>query len=315
MTVVSSALLSSTQLRKDLHENIVEMVNVVKTYGSVLAVDGINLTIKQGEIVALLGPNGAGKTTSINMLLGLLTPTAGSIRMFGMEPVRAIQQSRVGAMLQEGKLISGVRIGEFLDFVRNLYPAPLSKDELIEIAGLGGLLNRSLDRLSGGQSQRVKLAMAIAGNPDLLLLDEPTAAMDVESRHEFWTSMQNYAASGHTILFATHYLEEAESFASRVVIIASGHIAIDGTIDQIQRQYGGKQVMFSLKNDDIADLASLQAVQSYERQDKQVTLHTDDADATVRSLAASDIPWQNLNIAGISLEDIFLSLIHKGDAQ
>jgi ABC-2 type transport system ATP-binding protein len=214
-------------------ERVVHLQGITKSYGAVRAVNGIDLEIHRGETIALLGPNGAGKTTTINMLLGLLEPTSGSIEVFGMSPTQAIRSSRIGAMLQEGKLMPGVRIGEFLDFVRSLHPAPLPKEQLLELANLRGLENRRVDRLSGGQTQRVRFAMAIAGNPELLLLDEPTAAMDVEARREFWASMHNYTSLGHTILFATHYLEEAQDSSSRLIIIAQGHVIVDGTVPEI----------------------------------------------------------------------------------
>ncbi len=296
-------------------EPIIAVSGVSKTFGTVHAVDTIDLKIFRGETVALLGPNGAGKTTTINMLLGLLTPTTGSIHIFRMSPTKAIQQSLVGAMIQEGKMIPGVTISEFIDFVRSLHPHPLPKDQLIEIAGLQGLLGRRLDRLSGGQTQRVRFSMAIAGNPELLLLDEPTAAMDVETRREFWSSMQAYASLGHTILFATHYLEEAEAFASRLVIIARGKIVIDGTIEFIQQQYGEKRVTCNVPADAISAASQLAGVQRYETHNHYITLFTGDVDATVRALAASTIPWQNISISGIALEDIFLSLVRKGESK
>ncbi|HEX8035008.1 MAG TPA: ABC transporter ATP-binding protein, partial [Ktedonobacterales bacterium] len=163
-------------------EPIIGLRGVTKTYGSVRAVNGIDLEIRRGETVALLGPNGAGKTTTISMLLGLLTPTSGTVEIFGMTPEQAIQQSRIGAMLQEGKLMPGVRVGELLDFVRSLHPHPLPKEQVIEIASLETILDRRVDRLSGGQTQRVRFALAIVGDPEILVLDEPTAAMDVEAR-------------------------------------------------------------------------------------------------------------------------------------
>ena len=228
-------------------ERVVQMRGVTKTFGSVRAVDGIDVEIRRGETVALLGPNGAGKTTSISMLLGLLKPTTGAVEVFGQSPEQAIKHSLIGAMLQEGKLMSGVRVGEFLDFVRSLHPAPLPRHKLLDLAGLSALEHRRVDRLSGGQTQRVRFAMAIAGNPELLVLDEPTAAMDVEARREFWTSMHAYAAEGHTILFATHYLEEAETSASRLMIIAQGRVIADGTVQEIQARYGEPRVAFTLQ--------------------------------------------------------------------
>jgi ABC-2 type transport system ATP-binding protein len=295
----------------DVAEPVVRLQGVTKTYGPIRAVNGIDVEIRRGETVALLGPNGAGKTTTISMLLGLLVPTTGTIEMFGMSPIEAIQQSRIGAMLQEGKLMPGVRVGEFIDFVRSLHPTPLPKAELLELAGLQGLEKRRVDRLSGGQTQRVRFAMAIAGDPEMLMLDEPTAAMDVEARREFWTSMHAYAARGHTILFATHYLEEAEASASRLIIIAQGHIIADGTVQEIQARYGEPRVSFTLQRDVVTGFDHFPSVRQSKIEGDRVTLHTQDADATVRALVTSDIHWKDLEVKSNDLEETFIRLVHK----
>jgi ABC-2 type transport system ATP-binding protein len=290
---------------------IVSLRGISKAYGAVPAVHGIDLDIFRGETIALLGPNGAGKTTTIGMILGLVQPTAGSILVFGGTPAEAIRQSRIGAMLQDGKLMPGVHVGELLDFVCSLHPAPLPKGELLELAGLVGLERRRVDRLSGGQTQRVRFAMAIAGAPELLVLDEPTAAMDVEARREFWSSMRAYAAEGRTILFATHYLEEAESSASRLVIVARGQILEDGTVQQIQQRYGEPRVSFecpSPKSE--GEFAHFPGVYRSELQGERVILHTADADATVRSLVGSAVAWRDLEVKSNDLEDTFITLVH-----
>jgi ABC-2 type transport system ATP-binding protein len=294
---------------------VVRLKGVTKSYGSVRAVNGIDMEIRHGEIVALLGPNGAGKTTTISMMLGLLVPTTGTIEMFEMSPVEAIRRGRIGAMLQEGKLMSGVRVGEFIDFVRSLHSTPLPKDELLELAGLQGLEKRRIDRLSGGQTQRVRFAMAIAGAPEMLMLDEPTAAMDVEARREFWTSMHAYAARGNTILFATHYLEEAEDSASRLIIIAQGQIIVDGTVQEIQARYGEPRVSFTRQSDALNGFAHLPGVQQYKIEGERVTLHTHDADATVRALVSGNIPWNNLEVKSNDLEETFIRLVHTGKGE
>jgi ABC-2 type transport system ATP-binding protein len=283
-----------------------------KHFGAVHAVEGLELEIQRGETVALLGPNGAGKSTVIAMLLGLLVPSAGTAEVFGLPPTRAIQQSRVGAMLQEGRLMPGVQVGEFVAFVRSLHPHPLPQAHLLELAGLGGLESRRIDRLSGGQTQRVRFAMAIAGNPELLVLDEPTAAMDVEARREFWTRMQAFAAEGHTLLFATHYLEEAQASASRVVIIAHGQLVTDGTVAEIQTRYGELMVSFVSPGADTTDYAHLPGVHACAREGTRVVLRTADGDATVRALVASGAPWQDLQVSHSTLEDIFVQLVHSG---
>ena len=296
-------------------EIVVALQGITKSYGTLQAVKGIDLAIRRGEIVALLGPNGAGKTTTISMLLGLLTPTNGSITLFGLSPAKAIAQSRVGAMLQEGKLMPGVTVGEFIDFVRSLHPTPLPKTQLLAIAEIADLLDRRIDRLSGGQTQRVRFAMAIAGDPELLVLDEPTAAMDVESRRAFWASMHSYAALGHTVLFATHYLEEAKAFASRLVIIAEGRIIADGTVRDIQERYGQPHIAFSTAHATVAEYARLSGVQRSAVQGERVTLYTRDPDATTLALLTSHLPWHDLEVTSADLEETFITLVHQGAAK
>jgi ABC-2 type transport system ATP-binding protein len=294
---------------------IVRLQGIAKTYaGSVNAVAGIDLEIRRGETIALLGPNGAGKSTTIGMLLGLIEPTEGAAQLFGVSPAEAIRESLVGAMLQEGKLMPGVHVGEFLDFVRSLHKEPLTKDELLDLAGLRGLESRRVDRLSGGQTQRVRFAMAIAGAPSLLVLDEPTAGMDVEARRDFWASMHTYAEQGRTILFATHYLEEAATSASRLVIIARGRTLVDGTVQEIQQRFGEPRVSFTLvgAEAEAAPFAKFPGVEHYEIQGERVTLRTRDQDATVRALTTSSVGWKDLEVKSNDLEDTFIALVHEG---
>ena len=291
----------------------VRLEGLTKSYGSLRAVDALTLAIRPGETVALLGPNGAGKTTTVSMLLGLLTPDSGSAMVLGMTPNEAIHSGRIGAMLQEGNLMPGVRIGELLDYVLSLRSSSMTRAELLEMAHLNGLEKRRIDRLSGGQTQRVRFALAIASNPEVLVLDEPTAAMDVEARHDFWASMRSYVSSGRTVLFATHYLEEAEMFASRVVIIASGRIVADGTVAELKRGAGQHTVQFHSANPDARTVESLAGVSRAEIYREQVTLKTSDADATVRALVASGVAWRDIEVRGASLEDVFLNLVGNGN--
>jgi ABC-2 type transport system ATP-binding protein len=216
-------------------------------------------------------------------------------------------------MLQDGKLMPGVHVGEFLDFVRSLHDEPLSRDELLDLAGLRGLESRRVDRLSGGQTQRVRFAMAIAGAPSLLVLDEPTAGMDVEARRDFWASMHAYAEQGRTILFATHYLEEAATSASRLVIIARGRTLVDGTVQEIQQQFGEPRVSFTLVGEvEPSVWERLPGVEHSKIQGERVTLRTRDQDATVRALTASSLGWRDLEVKSNDLEDTFVALVHEG---
>jgi len=219
--------------------NAIEIHDLHRSFGTVRAVDGLDLTIGKGESVAVLGPNGAGKSTTIAMLLGLLAPDAGSVAVWGMPPAEAVARGHIAAMLQEGGLMPGVTVAELVGFVRGLYPDPLPLDRVLEAAGPASLAGRRVDKLSGGQTQRVRFALALAGNPSVLVLDEPTSGMDVESRRAFWTSMRAEAAAGRTVLFATHYLEEADDNADHIVVVNGGRIVADGPATEIKAAAGG----------------------------------------------------------------------------
>lgn len=292
--------------------NAIVFDQVSKEYGDVLAVDGLSLTIESGATVALLGPNGAGKSTSINMLLGLLRPTRGRISVLGRTPDQAVAAGDMGAMLQSGQLIPELTVGELVELVRRLYPNPLGLEELLRLADLTELVKRRADRLSGGQSQRVRFALAIAGAPRILLLDEPTAAMDVESRLRFWDSMRDYAAGGRTVLFATHYLEEADQHSDRVVVIAGGRIAADGTAAEIKASAGGYAVTFTLGQQPAAGLDVLPGVTAMQFDAGTVTLRTADVDATVAALyRGTTLDVRDLRLDGADLETAFLALTRE----
>jgi ABC-2 type transport system ATP-binding protein len=291
----------------------VSLRGLTKRFGSLRAVDDLSLQIRRGETVALLGPNGAGKTTTVSMLLGLLAPDSGGVSVLGMAPAAAIHSGRIGAMLQEGSLMPGVRIGELLDYVLSLRTSPHTSAQLLQTAGLDGLEGRRVDRLSGGQTQRVRFALAIASEPDVLVLDEPTAAMDVEGRHEFWANMRAYTSAGRTVLFATHYLEEAEAFASRVVIILHGRVVADGTVPELKRRFGVHTVRFATPTTDRQAMVQLAGVRDVERVAETVTLTTDDADATVRDLMRSGIAWRDIDVRSANLDDIFMTLVGNGE--
>ncbi|GAA1602954.1 ABC transporter ATP-binding protein [Catellatospora bangladeshensis] len=281
---------------------------VAKDYGPVRAVDGIDLSIPRGQTVALLGPNGAGKSTTINMLLGLLEPSAGTVRVFGDSPTGAVRAGRVGAMLQESGFAANATVRELVELSRALYRDPLPTSEILATADLTGLAGRRLDKLSGGQSQRVRFAFALAGNPELLVLDEPTAALDVESRQAFWAAMRRYAATGRTVLFATHYLEEADDFADRVIVIARGRVVADGSGTEIKKLAGGRTVSFDHDGADPARLRGLPGVLDVRLRGERAMLSCDDSDATVRALLADGRGWRNLEIVGAGLEEAFLTL-------
>ena len=215
---------------------------LVKSYrgpqGPIRAVRGIDVSIAVGETVALLGPNGAGKSTTIDILLGLARPDVGTVSVFGLSPREAVDAGFVGAMLQTGGLIRDLSVRELVAMIASLYPDPMDVAEALEVTGLTAIAGQRTHKLSGGQTQRVRFALAIVCNPDLLVLDEPTVALDVEGRREFWSIMREFAARGKTVLFATHYLEEADANADRAVLMAHGRIVADGPTTEIKARRG-----------------------------------------------------------------------------
>ncbi|MGW5460071.1 ABC transporter ATP-binding protein [Streptomyces sp. NPDC003996] len=291
----------------------VSFTGAVKTYGAVRAVDGVDLEIGPGQTVALLGRNGAGKSTTIGLLLGLYEPDAGAVELFGTAPERSVRAGRVGAMLQDARPVPRVTVGELVTFLASRYPAPMPVARALELAGIADLAGRRVDRLSGGQVQRVRFALALAGDPALLVLDEPTAALDVEARHAFWDSMRTYARRGHTVLFSTHYLQEADAHADRIVVIDRGRIVADGTSEELRRAAGGNLVCVDLAGRDAESFGLLPGVRSAEVQGDRVRLRTDDSDTTVVALAELGA-IRNLEVSPASLDDAFLALTAGGPA-
>ncbi|MFF1466602.1 ABC transporter ATP-binding protein [Streptomyces mirabilis] len=288
-------------------ERAVSFTGAVKAFGAVRAVDGVDLEIGRGETVALLGRNGAGKSTTISLLLGLNEPDEGTVALFGGPPEAAVRAGRVGAMLQETRPVPRVTVRELVSFVAGRYPAPLPVADALELAGIGDLAGRRVDRLSGGQVQRVRFAVALAGNPDLIVLDEPTAALDVEARRAFWDSMRSYARRGHTVLFSTHYLEEADAHADRILVIDHGRLVADGTGEQLKRSVGGNLVSFDLAGRGTEGLTLLPGVVSVEVRGDRALLRTDDSDATVLALAELGA-IRGLEVVPASLDDAFMVL-------
>jgi ABC-2 type transport system ATP-binding protein len=283
-----------------------EIAGLTVRYGATVAVSDLDLTIRAGQTVALLGPNGAGKSTTLNTALGLLRPTAGSVRVLGRTPQDAVRAGCVGAMLQHGGLPSEARVGEVLRLVRRNYPDPWPLDDLVATAGIDGLLDRPVDALSGGQRQRVLLAVALAGQAPLLVLDEPTSAMDVEGRRSFWTTMRALATRGHTVVFATHHLEEADAVADRVVVVNDGRLIADGTAAQIKAGTRGRTITFTAPPGRLVE--GLPGVVSAGRTGDRVALTTADVEATLRALLADGGRLPDLEVHGATLEEAVLAL-------
>lgn len=290
---------------------------VSKTYGQVRAVDRLDLTLRAGETVALLGPNGAGKSTTLDLLLGLRNPDSGTVRLFGATPQQALAAGRVGAMLQSGGLMAGAKVRELVGFACAVHPRGYPVAEVLETAGITDIADRLVDKLSGGQEQRVRFALATAGAGDLIVLDEPTVAMDVSARQSFWGTMRGLAAAGRTVLFATHYLEEADQVADRVLVMHRGRLIADGTPADIKARAGARRVVFDLDGD-AADhdslLRGLPALGALEVHGRTVRIRSTDADATVAAIYRAGLYPRNLEVAGLGLEQAFLAITHEETA-
>jgi ABC-2 type transport system ATP-binding protein len=279
-----------------------------KSYGSVRAVRSIDLTIAAGETVALLGPNGAGKSTTIDMMLGLTRPDQGSISVFGQSPAAAVRSGWIGGMLQTGAPLEFLRVREVVALTASYYPHPLPVAEALRLTGADEFAEQLTTRLSGGQTQRVRFAAALVGNPDLLVLDEPTAALDVEGRRHFWQVMRTVAEHGKTVLFATHYLEEADAYADRIVLMARGRIVADGPATEIKARATSRLIRATLPGVEVAALRRLPGVSGAERHGDAVVVSCSDADAALYALLGSFRGARDIEVGGGSLEEAFLEL-------
>jgi ABC-2 type transport system ATP-binding protein len=282
--------------------------------GPIEAVRGIDVEIAMGETVALLGPNGAGKSTTIDMLLGLLAPEAGTVSVFGRTPSDAVTAGAVGAMLQTGALIRDLTVRELVSMMAALYPAPLGIEEVLELTGTGEFSEQRTQKLSGGQTQRVRAAVALVSNPELLVLDEPTVAMDVEGRHAFWRVMREFAARGKTILFATHYLEEADAYADRAVLMAHGRIVADGPTNEIKAMVGSRTIRATLPGVELQALGALAGVSAADRRGEAILLTCADSDQAIRALLGAYPQARDIEINAAGLEEAFLALTGEAAA-
>jgi ABC-2 type transport system ATP-binding protein len=289
----------------------ISLGDLTKSFGDVHAVRGIDLQIEQGEIVAFLGPNGAGKTTTIDMLLGLSQPTAGTVEVLGLPPRQAIARGLVSAVMQTGGLLKDLTVRETVEYTASLFADTQPVDAVLAHAGITGLADRRVGKCSGGEQQRLRFAMALLSDPALLLLDEPTTGMDVEGRRAFWSAIRRDAEQGRTVLFATHYLEEADQYADRIVLMRKGRIVADGTGSQIKALAAGRTVRATLDDPDHQALARLDGVDSVEVRGDTVLLHARDTDAVARYLLTRT-GARDLEITARGIEEAFLTL--TGDA-
>ncbi len=290
-----------------LRQPIATLTNVTKRYGTTLALDGLSLSLHPGEVVALLGPNGAGKSTAVKLLLGLIAPTSGTSRIFGSDPRNATTRTRVGAMLQVARITETLRVREHLDLFRSYYPNPLPVAEILRVAQLQGIEDRLFGQLSGGQKQRLLFALAICGNPDLIFLDEPTVGMDIEARRALWQQIRTFSSQGKTVLLTTHYLEEADALAHRIIVINKGRVISEGTPAEIKRNSGGRTIRCQTRLSQ-EFLHTLPSVTSVEFNEGAVVVTSSDAEMVVREMLLRDETLSGLEIASPALEDAFLAL-------
>jgi len=291
-----------------------QLIDATKKYGHVEALRGVSLNIELGEVVAMLGPNGAGKTTSISLLLGLRKPTSGKALLFGLNPTHLDARSRVGVMLQESGIPSMLKVREIVDLFRSYYPKPMASDRAISMAGLVEKANALVKELSGGQRQRLYFALAVCGDPEVLFLDEPTVGMDVEGRRSFIDRIAEFANMGRTVVLTTHYLEEADQLAKRVIVIDQGVVIADATPQEIKSKVAGKRVRFRAVALTDKDLEGL-PVSASTIADHSVQLLTNQPEAVLRELFRRGVEMSDLEVSGADLEDAFISLTtHKTSA-
>ena len=291
-----------------------QLVNATKRYGGVEALKGISLDIELGEVVAMLGPNGAGKTTSISLLLGLRQPTSGKALLFGLKPDDLNARSRIGVMLQESGIPAVLKVRELVDLFRSYYPKPMARDRAIAMAGLGEKANAQVKELSGGQKQRLYFALAVCGDPDVLFLDEPTVGMDVEGRRSFIERIAEFIQMGRTVILTTHYLEEADQLAKRVIVIDRGLVIADASPQEIKSKVAGKRVRFASTALQEKDLEGL-PVSSSTIEDHKVQLLTNQPEVVLRELFRRGVEMSDLEVSGADLEDAFISLTTRKAAE
>jgi len=293
---------------------VTELRRAVKRYGAVTALAGIDFEVRPGEVVALLGPNGAGKTTAVQLLLGLARPNAGEARLFGVEPRRAEARMRTGAMLQVSKVPETLKVREHIHLVSSYYPHPLPEREVMAAAGLDGIEGRLFGKLSGGQRQRVLFALALCGDPDLMFLDEPTVGLDVEARRAFWTVIAEKARQGRSVLLTTHYLEEADALADRIVMIGRGRVIAEGSPAEIKSRVVGRKIRCRTALP-LAAIAALPGVRDVRRRDELTEVFAAEAERTVFELLSRDPSLSALEVRGADLEEAFLTLTNSDNPE
>ena len=286
---------------------VARLQSVTKRYGQTTALDHFSLDLHAGEVVALLGPNGAGKTTAVRLLLGLIAPNAGSVRVLGRDPRDADARTRIGAMLQISRVPEMLKVREHIDLFRSYYPNPLPAAEVLRIAKLEDVAEQMFGKLSGGQKQRALFGLALCGNPDLIFLDEPTVGLDIESRRALWDEVRALSAAGKTVLLTTHYLEEADVLANRIVVINKGKLLCEGTPAEIKHRVSGRRIR-CITQLDPEDLRKLPSVSDVQQDREAVIILAEKPEQVVREMLLRDETLHGLEVSAAALEDAFLAL-------
>jgi len=295
-------------------DDVARLCSVVKRYGGVTALDGVDLVLQRGELLAVLGPNGAGKSTSISLLLGLMRPDAGRAELFGMDPQQIDARRRIGVMLQSAMLPPTLRIGELLRLVASYYPNPRALEESAELAGVTDLLQRPYGKLSGGQQRRVQFALALCGRPELVFLDEPTVGMDIDARRKLWSAMRALVAEGCSVVLTTHYLEEAEALAQRVVVMAKGRVLSEGSVDALRAQVPLSRIR-CVTDLDAEAVSTWPQVTSAERDGARLRISTSAPENVLRRLLDADISLSELEVQRAGLAEAFTELTREEDPE
>lgn len=291
---------------------VARLAGAVKRYGKHAALDGVDLVVQRGELLALLGPNGAGKTTAIGLLLGLIRADVGTVELFGQDPQRIEARRRIGVMLQNAELPPTLRVGELLRLTASYYPAPRSLTETAELAGVADLLRRPYAKLSGGQQRRVQFALALCGRPALLFLDEPTVGMDIEARQKLWAAIRQLLGEGCSVLLTTHYLEEAEALADRVCVMSRGRMIHEGTVDELRARVALKRIrcLSTLSVDTVRNWPEVNEVR---RENERLHITAAEAEVVVRRLLAADLQLRELEVQRAGLAEAFTELTRDAD--
>ena len=294
-------------------EKVIELIHVSKQFQQHKAVNDISFTVNKGETVAILGANGAGKTTTILLMLGLLQPTNGTVRLFQSDPVKLEVRQKIGSMLQETSVMDSLKVNEVINLVQSYYPNPLSVQQLLSITGFSNQdWHKRTEKLSGGQKRRLHFALALAGNPDLIFLDEPTVGMDITARDAFWKTVKELQAQGKTIIFTTHYLQEADDIAERIIMISDGKVVGDGTPEELKAEWTKKTISFKEAAEYSLDVYhSLPFVEEVVKENGRITLVTNDSDKTIYDLIERKFMIQKIEIQQGKLEDAFSKLLHE----